>query len=263
MSERSPGPPRIVFESMDVALPAPDGTMVDVLAGIALEIEPSEFVCLLGPSGCGKTTLLNCLAGFVTPTAGKILVGGRAVAGTSPEIGIVFQEHALFPWFTVQQNVEYGLKVQGLAPGERARRGQPFIELVGLRGFEHHYPHQLSGGMKQRVGIARALAVGPSVLLMDEPFGALDAFTREALQEELLRIWERDRKTVLFVTHSIAEAVFLADRVVVFSPRPGRVRAEVTIVRAGVRSRTSDEFVDAYRRIEQALRGGNARGAIA
>ena len=143
MSERSPGPPRIVFESMDVALPAPDGTMVDVLAGIALEIEPSEFVCLLGPSGCGKTTLLNCLAGFVTPTAGKILVGGRAVAGTSPEIGIVFQEPALFPWFTVQQNVEYGLKVQGLAPGERARRGQPFIELVGLRGFEHHYPHQL------------------------------------------------------------------------------------------------------------------------
>ena len=247
-------PPRIVFDSVDVALPAPDGTMVEVLAGITLEIAPSEFVCLLGPSGCGKTTLLNCLAGFVTPTAGKVLVGGRAVVDTPPEIGIVFQEHALFPWFTVQQNVEYGLRVMGVVPSERARRTRHFVELVGLRGFEGHYPHQLSGGMKQRVGIARALAVGPSVLLMDEPFGALDAFTREALQEELLRIWERDRKTVLFVTHSIAEAVFLADRVVVISPRPGRVQAEVTIAASRIRSRTSDEFVGAYRRIEGALR---------
>jgi len=250
-----PRAPRIVFDTVDVALPAPDGTPVDVLTSITLEIEPSEFVCLLGPSGCGKTTLLNCLAGFVTPMAGKILVGGRPVAGTPPEIGIVFQEHALFPWFTVQQNVCYGLKVQGVAPADRDRRSRQFIELVSLRGFERHYPHQLSGGMKQRVGIARALAVGPSVLLMDEPFGALDAFTRESLQEELLRIWERDRKTVLFVTHSIAEAVFLADRVVVFSPRPGRVQAEVAIAEPRIRSRTSDEFVAAYRRIEQALRG--------
>jgi NitT/TauT family transport system ATP-binding protein len=251
------GPPRIVFDSVEVALPAPDGAMVEVLAGVTLEIEPAEFVCVLGPSGCGKTTLLNCLAGFVTPTAGKIRVGGRAVASTPPEIAVVFQEHALFPWFTVQQNVEYGLRVQGLAPAERARRSRRFIELVGLSGFERHYPHQLSGGMKQRVGIARALAVEPSVLLMDEPFGALDAFTREGLQEELLRIWERDRRTVLFVTHSIAEAVFLADRVVVFSPRPGRVQADVTITEPRIRSRTSDEFVGAYRRIEQALRRGS------
>jgi NitT/TauT family transport system ATP-binding protein len=251
-------PPRIAIEQVEVALPAPDGAVVEILGGIALAIEPSEFVCLLGPSGCGKTTLLNCLAGFVAPTAGAITVGGRPVAGTPPEIGIVFQEHALFPWFTVQQNVEYGLRVQGVERGERARRSARFIELVGLRGFERHYPHQLSGGMKQRVGIARALAVGPSVLLMDEPFGALDAFTREALQEELLRIWERDRKTVLFVTHSIAEAVFLADRVIVFSPRPGRVQAEVAIGGARIRSRTSDEFVDAYRRVEQALRAGAA-----
>jgi NitT/TauT family transport system ATP-binding protein len=248
-------PPRITIDSVDVSLAAPDGGIVEVLRGVTLEIEPSEFVCLLGPSGCGKTTLLNCLAGFVAPTVGKILIGGRPVAGTPQEIGIVFQEHALFPWFTVQQNVEYGLKVQGVDRGERERRSRGFIDLVGLRGFERHYPHQLSGGMKQRVGIARALAVGPSVLLMDEPFGALDAFTREALQEELLRIWERDRKTVIFVTHSIAEAVFLADRVIVFSTRPGRVQAEVAIEGARIRSRTSDEFVGAYRRIELALRG--------
>jgi NitT/TauT family transport system ATP-binding protein len=248
-------PPRIIIDSVEVALPAPDSSVVQVLAGVTLELEPSEFVCLLGPSGCGKTTLLNCLAGFVTPTAGKILVGSRPVVDTPPEIGIVFQEHALFPWFTVQQNVEYGLRVQGVERSEREHRTRQFIELVGLRGFERHYPHQLSGGMKQRVGIARALAVGPSVLLMDEPFGALDAFTREALQEELLRIWERDRKTVIFVTHSIAEAVFLADRVVVFSSRPGRVQAEVAIPGFRIRSRTSDQFVAAYRQIEQALRG--------
>jgi NitT/TauT family transport system ATP-binding protein len=249
-------PPRILMDHVEVALPAPAGTVIDILRGVTLEIEPSEFVCLLGPSGCGKTTLLNCLAGFVTPTAGKITIGGRPVAGTPAEVGIVFQEHALFPWFTVQENIEYGLKVQGVTRAERDRQSRQFIELVGLRGFERHYPHQLSGGMKQRVGIARALAVRPSVLLMDEPFGALDAFTRESLQEELLRIWERDRKSVLFVTHSIAEAVFLADRVVVFSPRPGRVQADVPIPGRRIRSRTSDEFVSAYRRVEQVLREG-------
>jgi NitT/TauT family transport system ATP-binding protein len=251
-------PPRIVVDGVEVALPAPHGGVVEILAGITLEIEPSEFVCLLGPSGCGKTTLLNCLAGFVAPTAGKLLVGGRTVAGTLPEIGIVFQEHALFPWYTVQQNVEYGLRAQGIERAERDRRTRRFIDLVGLRGFERHYPHQLSGGMKQRVGIARTLAVEPSILLMDEPFGALDAFTRESLQEELLRIWERDRQTVVFVTHSIAEAVFLADRVVVCSPRPARVQADVAITGPRIRSRTSDQFVAAYRRIEEALRGVRA-----
>jgi NitT/TauT family transport system ATP-binding protein len=247
--------PRITIDSVQVALPAPDGSAVEILDGISLEIEPSEFVCLLGPSGCGKTTLLNCIAGFIAPMSGKILVGGQAVAGTPAQIGFVFQEHALFPWFTVQQNVEYGLKVQGIERRAREERGLAFIELVGLAGFERHYPHQLSGGMKQRVGIARALANRPSILLMDEPFGALDAFTRETLQEELLGIWERDRKTVIFVTHSIAEAVFLADRVVVFSPRPGRVREEVAIGVPRIRSRTSDAFVAAYGRLEQALRG--------
>jgi NitT/TauT family transport system ATP-binding protein len=243
-----------VVDGVKLALPGPDGAELRILGGVTLEIGPSEFVCLLGPSGCGKTTLLNCLAGFLSPSAGKILIDGAPVLGTPPEVGIVFQEHALFPWFTVQHNVEYGLRVRGVARDERQRIAREFIELVGLTGFEHHYPHQLSGGMKQRVGIARTLVNGPSVLLMDEPFGALDALTREAMQEELLRVWERDRKTVVFVTHSIAEAVFLADRVIVLSPRPGTVRAGVAVTARRLRSRTSDAFIAAYRTVEDALR---------
>ena len=249
-----PAAPGIVIDGVEVGFAGPDGVTVRVLGGVSLGIEPSEFLCVLGPSGCGKTTLLNCIAGFLRPSAGRVLIAGAPVEGTPPEVGIVFQEHALFPWFTVRQNVEYGLKVQGVPRGERERVAADFIELVGLHGFEHHYPHQLSGGMKQRVGIARTLVNRPSVLLMDEPFGALDALTREAMQEELLRVWERDRKTVVFVTHSIAEAVFLADRVVVLSPRPGVVRAEVAVAARRLRSRTSDGFVAAYRAIEQALR---------
>jgi NitT/TauT family transport system ATP-binding protein len=224
-----PRAPRITIDGVRLALPGPDGAEVRVLGGITVEIEPSEFVCLLGPSGCGKTTLLNCIAGFLRPSAGTILIDSAPITGTPPEVGIVFQEHALFPWFSVQQNVEYGLRVQGVPRPERKRVARDFIELVGLTGFEHHYPHQLSGGMKQRVGIARTLVNRPSVLLMDEPFGALDAMTREAMQEELLRVWERDRKTVVFVTHSIAEAVFLSGRVVVMSPRPGRITKVVDI----------------------------------
>ena len=246
--------PRIVVDGLELALPGPDGVAVRVLGGVTLGIAPSEFLCVLGPSGCGKTTLLNCIAGFLRPSAGRVMIAGARVEGTPPEVGIVFQEHALFPWFTVRQNVEYGLKVQGVPRDERERAAADFIELVGLHGFEHHYPHQLSGGMKQRVGIARTLVNRPSVLLMDEPFGALDALTREAMQEELLRVWERDRKTVVFVTHSIAEAVFLADRVVVLSPRPGIVQAEVPVAARRLRSRTSDQFVAAYRVVEQALR---------
>jgi NitT/TauT family transport system ATP-binding protein len=250
--------PHIMIDGVHLSFRGPDGADLRILAGVTLEIGPSEFVCLLGPSGCGKTTLLNCVAGFLSPSAGKILIGGAPVLGTPPGVGIVFQEHALFPWFTVQHNVEYGLRVRGIARGERERAARELIDLVGLRGFEQHYPHQLSGGMKQRVGIARTLVNGPSVLLMDEPFGALDAMTRETMQEELLRLWERDRKTVVFVTHSIAEAVFLADRVIVMSPRPGTVRAEVTVASRRLRSRTSDAFVAAYRAVEDALRRDEA-----
>ena len=201
---------------------------VRALDGIDLTVEAEEFVAVLGPSGCGKSTLLNLIAGLLTPTAGAIWLDGELSPGRAAT-AMVFQEFALFPWRTVQANVELGLEELGVPRAERARRGRPFVELTGLAGFESRYPHQLSGGMRQRVGIARALAVEPAVLLMDEPFSALDAQTRQLLQEQLLEIWERTRQTIVYVTHNIQEAVYMADRVVVLSRRPGRVLAEVKI----------------------------------
>jgi NitT/TauT family transport system ATP-binding protein len=198
-------------------------------------VEAEEFVALLGPSGCGKSTLLSIVAGLLAPTTGVVAFEGEAAGAGAPAdvrrppTAMVFQEFALFPWRTVQRNVELGLEEAGVPAAERARRARRFIELTGLAGFETKYPHQLSGGMRQRVGIARALAVDPAVLLMDEPFSALDAQTRQLMQEELLTIWERTRKTILYVTHNIHEAVYMADRVVVLSRRPGRVLAEVPI----------------------------------
>jgi NitT/TauT family transport system ATP-binding protein len=204
------------------------GQPVRALDGVDLTVESEEFVAVLGPSGCGKSTLLNMIAGLLTPTAGAIWLDGDAAA-SGALTAMVFQEFALFPWRTVQGNVEFGLEELGVPAAERARRAGRFIGLAGLAGFEAKYPHQLSGGMRQRVGIARALAVEPAVLLMDEPFSALDAQTRQLMQEELLAIWERTRKTIVYVTHNIHEAVYMADRVVVLSRRPGRVLAEVKI----------------------------------
>lgn len=205
------------------------GARTIVFDEINLTIDDGEFVCIVGPSGCGKSTTLLCVAGLETPSAGQVLVDGKPVLGPGPDLGVVFQEYALFDWRTVLKNVEYGLEVRGLPRGERTRRAREKLELVRLQGFENHRPHQLSGGMKQRVAIARALVMDPKVLLLDEPFGALDAITRKRLQIELLRIWNATRKTVLFVTHSIREAVFLADRIVVLSPRPGRIKATVQV----------------------------------
>ncbi len=194
---------------------------MDALEGINIEVKPNEFLCIIGPSGCGKTTLLRMVAGLDHPSSGEIILDGKEVKGPSPDRGMVFQEFSLFPWRTVLKNVEFGLEIKGV--GDKARReiAERYIELVGLHGFENHYPYELSGGMKQRVAIARALATEPSILLMDEPFGSVDAQTRNILQEELLRIWKRTKKTVLFVTHSVDEAVYLADRVAVMSARPG------------------------------------------
>ncbi len=199
------------------------GRPVHALEGIELAVESEEFVAVLGPSGCGKSTLLNLIAGLLAPTAGTIWLDGELRPGRVAT-AMVFQEFALFPWRTVQGNVEFGLEELGVAPSERRRRARAFIELTGLQGFEAKYPHQLSGGMRQRVGIARALAVEPA-----EPFSALDAQTRQLMQEELLGIWERARQTIVYVTHNIHEAVYMADRVVVLSRRPGRVLAEVKI----------------------------------
>ena len=187
------------------------------------------MVCLLGPSGCGKTTLLRVVDGLIVPDEGEVTIGGRRVAGPRPDVAMVFQQFGLFPWKRLRQNVAYGIELRGRPRAEIERAVAHYTALVGLGGFEQAYPYQLSGGMQQRAGLARALAVNPSILLMDEPFGSLDAQTRETLQEELSRILAREPKTVLFVTHSIDEAIFLGDRVVVMSSRPGRVREILTV----------------------------------
>ena len=199
------------------------------LSEISLTIGDGAFVAILGPSGCGKSTLLYIVGGFVKPTTGVARVKGNAITGPGPDRGPVFQEFALFPWKSVLGNVMYGPRQQGVRREEAEAQSRRLIEMVGLKGFEHFYPKELSGGMKQRVALARTLAYHPSVLLMDEPFGALDAHTRTRLQNDLLNIWERDRKTVLFVTHSVEEAVFLSDRVVVMTRSPGRIKQIVDI----------------------------------
>jgi NitT/TauT family transport system ATP-binding protein len=199
------------------------------LSDISLTIEDGAFVSILGPSGCGKSTLLYIVGGFVRPTRGAARMKGRAITGPGPDRGPVFQEFALFPWKTVLGNVMYGPRQQGMKHADAEAQSRILIEMVGLKGFEDFYPKELSGGMKQRVALARTLAYHPEVLLMDEPFGALDAHTRTRLQNDLLNIWERDRKTVLFVTHSVEEAVFLSDRVVMMTRSPGRIRQIVTV----------------------------------
>jgi NitT/TauT family transport system ATP-binding protein len=203
------------------------GRAVLALEDVSLEVRNSEFLALLGPSGCGKSTLLYLIGGFLPVESGKIIIDGKPVTGPGPDRGIVFQHFALFPWKTVRKNVLYGLERQGLPRTERETRAQSFIDLVGLSGFEDSYPSQLSGGMKQRAAIARTLAFDPRMLLMDEPFGALDAQTRSLMQTELLDIWEKTRKTVIFVTHDVHEAVYLAERVAVMSARPGRIKTLV------------------------------------
>ncbi|MBI4638392.1 MAG: ABC transporter ATP-binding protein [Candidatus Rokubacteria bacterium] len=219
---------RVVIDRVSKTFTDRRGQTVPALDDISLSVDAEEFVALLGPSGCGKSTLLNIVAGLLRPSAGSVYFEGEHPAGPSVT-AMVFQEFALFPWRTVRANVAFGLEEAGLPAAERARRVRAYIDLTGLAGFEAKYPHQLSGGMRQRVGIARALAVDPAVLLMDEPFSALDAQTRQLMQEELLQIWERTRKTILYVTHNIQEAVYMADRVIVLSRRPGRVIASVPI----------------------------------
>ena len=219
---------RVILEDVSKTYVDRRGRAVPALDAIDLVVESQELLAVLGPSGCGKSTLLNMIAGLLAPTRGAIWLDGELPEGRAAT-AMVFQEFALFPWRTVRGNVEFGLEERGVPAAVRARRAQAFIELTGLDGFESKYPHQLSGGMRQRAGIARALAVEPAVLLMDEPFSALDAQTRQLMQEELLAIWSRTRQTVVYVTHNIHEAVYMADRVIVLSRRPGRVLAEVKI----------------------------------
>lgn len=218
------------------------GGGVHVLDQLSLTIEPGTFVSLLGPSGCGKTTLLRLMNGLITPAQGEIWVNGSLVSGPPPDVATVFQDHNLLPWRTALHNVEFGLELQKVPVHERQERARQALRMVDLEGFEHSFPHQLSGGMRQRVGLARALSVDPSILFMDEPFGALDAQTRETMQEQLLQIWEKNRKTVAFVTHSIEEAVYLSDRVIVFTARPGRIKADIKVDLPRPRGEQGDEL---------------------
>ena len=236
---------------------ARDGRTLEVLDLARLSVADSEFVTVVGPSGCGKSTLLHVLGGFIPCDAGRLRVHGREVVGPGPDRGMVFQEYALFPWRTVSGNVGWGLEVRGAPAAERAAVVNRYLELTGLWEFRDHLPAELSGGMKQRVALARVLAFDPAVLLMDEPFGSLDAQTRETMQEELTGIWQRTRKTILFVTHDIDEAVYLGDRVVVLSARPARVREELAIDLPrprGIAVRKSIAFLEARNRIGDLIR---------
>jgi NitT/TauT family transport system ATP-binding protein len=215
----------LTAEHVTKAYPGAAGAAIVALRDLTLEVEEGEFLCLVGTSGCGKSTLLNMFAGFMQPSAGRVLLRGAPITGIEPRCGMVFQSYALFPWKTVRGNVEFGLKMQGVGAAERRRVAERFIAMVKLSGFEDRYPGELSGGMQQRVTLARSLAADPEVLLMDEPFAALDAMTRQVMQEELLRIHEESRKTTVFITHNIDEALILADRIVVMSARPGRIKA--------------------------------------
>jgi NitT/TauT family transport system ATP-binding protein len=234
---------------------------VAALDDFSLSIATNDFVCLLGPSGCGKSTLLNIIAGFEKPTRGRVTVDGEPVTAPGADRGVVFQQPTLMPWLTVAENVAFHLKLKGVARAERRDRAQAFIDLVGLKGFEGHYPSELSGGMSQRVGIARALIMNPRVILMDEPFAALDAQTRTEMQEELVAIWQRQQGTIVFVTHSIDEALVLGNRIVVMTRRPGRIREIVAFDLPRPRDVTGAAFNDMKRHLLNLIKEVAARQA--
>ena len=244
---------RIDVRGLTKTFQAIKGETVEAISDLSFAVGDNEFVSIVGPSGCGKSTLLYIVAGFILPTAGQVLVDNRPVQGPGPDRGIVFQEYALFPWRTVGDNIKYGLEEKGLPRHEIEGIVQKYVRLMGLEGFQHKYPRELSGGMKQRVALARTLAYEPDVLLMDEPFGALDAQTRELQQDDLLAVWREKKKTVLFVTHSVEEAVYLSERVVVMTTRPGRIKSVVDIEldRSGSREAimTSPEFARLRNRV--------------
>ncbi|HEY3911501.1 MAG TPA: ABC transporter ATP-binding protein [Stellaceae bacterium] len=251
---------KVRLERVSKSFADPQGATgpVAVLSNIDLEVRPGELMVLVGPSGCGKSTLLDLLSGLVEPSSGHILIDGRPIRGPGRDRGIVFQHYALLPWRTALGNIEFALEAIGLPRAERTERARHFLALVGLSDFEQRYPHQLSGGMKQRVAIARSLSYDPEVLLMDEPFAALDAQTRENLQDELLRIWEETGKTILFVTHGIDEAIYLGQRVALMTTRPGRILDVIDIPLSAGRcagdARSSPEFAWLRSRIRMMLR---------
>lgn len=240
------------------------GTSTQALLPVDFEVRENDFVTILGPSGCGKSTMLRIAAGLDFPTTGQVLLDGRAVDGPGADRGMVFQSYTLFPWLTVAQNIRFGLREKGVSEALQKERSDYFIAKVGLRGFENHFPKQLSGGMQQRTAIARALANDPKILLMDEPFGALDNQTRVLMQELLLGILEAERKTVMFVTHDIDEAIFMANRVAVFSARPGRIKADIPVNLPHPRHytvKTSPEFMELKARLTEEIRAESLAAA--
>ncbi len=233
------------------------GPATQALLPVDFHVADNDFVTILGPSGCGKSTMLRIVAGLDQPTSGRVLLDGQPVTGPGADRGMVFQSYTLFPWLTIEQNIRFGLRERGVTESVQKERAAYFIAKVGLRGFEQHYPKQLSGGMQQRTAIARALANDPKILLMDEPFGALDNQTRVLMQELLLGIWEAERKTVMFVTHDIDEAIFMANRVAVFSARPGRIKSEIAVDLPHPRHytiKTSPEFMQLKARLTEEIR---------
>ncbi len=244
------------LEAVDVGYTYPGPKPTHALDGLTVDVRDGEFLAVLGPVGCGKTTLLRIFAGFLRPEKGSVRCDGTSVEGPSPQRGYVLQEDAIFPWMTVRENVEFGLLAKGLGPAERRAVSAEMVRLIGLSAFEAAYPKELSAGMSKMVEVARVLATDPSILLLDEPFGALDAQTRARMQDDLSRLWEQRRKTALFVTHDAEEAIYLADRVVVISPRPGRVKAEIRVDLPRPRSletRFSADFSALKRRIWEVL----------
>jgi NitT/TauT family transport system ATP-binding protein len=250
--------PKLVVENISKSYPIRDNQQLTVLQNIDLEIFPREFICLVGASGCGKSTLLNIIAGLTPPSAGAVLVDGRSVTGRpGSDRGMVFQGYTLYPWLTVAQNIAFGLQFQKMSKSEQRDKVGYFLNVVGLEKFAHSYPKQLSGGMKQRVGIARALANEPAVLLMDEPFGALDAQTKEQMQEFLLELWSKTHITVLMITHDVEEAIYLSQRIYVMSCRPGQIKSEIAIDLPEHREldlKLAPEFVAIKRQVLQLMR---------
>ena len=255
-------------DEVTVIYPTKDGGGVHALEKVSLTIKPGDFVVALGASGCGKTTFLNLLAGFIQPTHGQVTLGGNILKGPGADRGVVFQKHALMPWLRVLQNVTFGLKLQGIPKEERRAIARKYIELVGLKGFESKHIYELSGGMQQRVGLARALTADPKVLLMDEPLGALDALTRDNMQELILDIWQETHKAIFFITHDIEEALFMATRLIVMSPRPGRITHQYELdfchrffeTRDGRKVKSLPEYIAMREEILSIIRGDEIEG---
>lgn len=249
--------PTVEFRNITKNYTNPEGDETAALQNINLTVKDGEFICVLGPSGCGKSTLLEIAAGLLPRSDGEIFLDGEPLSGTSRDVGVVFQDSSLFPWRSIRKNIEFGLEMAGADRNERAQRAEKAIETVGLKGFENKYPHQLSGGMRQRAGLARTLVNDPSFILMDEPFSAVDHLTRLALQDEVVRIWLQEKKTILFITHDVSEAVYLANRVVLLSPRPGRIQRIFDVPGEHPRERNDPRLLEVVEKIYISLNNPN------